>query len=271
VQTNETSTPIAIFLAWDVGSYKNQSGYQQVSVGGGVYETLTNLPTSGTAYVSVELQSGTASEVILSVNDTTTWTGHQATKITGLTTAWTTHTWNFSLYPGGLAAFHFGNAPAGSGLTQQTGDVKLRYLKIWATVPSSIVNRNLTIQGDLTCTGNVTCVGLTQTSDESIKQNIAPASLGQIMNVFDAIDVKTYQRTDVAGNRIGFIAQDFVNSLPEAFGNIVSKTYVDGAPLWALDYARVGSAILWGVCKRQEADIAALANRVTALEARKRK
>jgi len=270
IHTNETSAPIAIFLAWDVGSYTNQTGYQQVSVGGGCYEVLSSLPTSGTAYLSVELQSGAANEVILSVNDTTTWTGHQATKITGLTTAWQTFTWSFQLYSGTLLAFHLGNVPSGSGLTQQNGDVKLRYLKIWAAVPSSVISRNLTVQGDVTCTGSITCVSVTQTSDESIKQNVAPASLLEIMKVFDAIDVKTYQRTDMPGNRIGFIAQDFVESLPEAFDNIVAKTYDGGVPLWSLDYARLAT-ILWGVCKQQEIDIAVLANRISALEGGKRK
>ena len=272
MQTDETGI-VPLYLAWDVGTYTNATGHQVANVGasgGGVYETLTNLPTSGTACVSVELQSGTASEVILSVNDTTTWTGHQATKITGLTSSWQTFTWNWSLHPGSIAAFHFGNLPYASGLTQQTGNVKLRYLKIWAAVPSSVINKNLTVQGDITCTGAITCVSVTQTSDASIKKDVSPASLGQIMKVFDAVEVKTYERTDMEGSRIGFIAQDFVEALPSEYDNIVNKTYHDDVLLWTLDYARLVT-LLWGVCKRQEIDIAVLASRITALEAKKTK
>jgi len=271
INTQEGATPIPLYLAWDVGSYTNQTGFQLVgSATYGVYESLINLPSSGTMYLSVEFQAGTTNEVIFAANDSTQWSGHQSIKFTGLSSSWQTFTYNFSLYSNGKVNFHLLIVPPGSGLTQAAGNVKMRHLQLWTAVPNSVINRNLTVQGDITCTGAISCVSVTQTSDESIKQNIMPASLGQIMKAFEGVEVQTYERTDIDGPRIGFVAQDFVKALPSDYGNIVSKVYRDGIPLWSLDYARLVT-ILWGVCKRQEVDIAALANRVTALEARKRK
>jgi hypothetical protein len=39
--------------------------------------------------------------------------------------------------------------------------------------------------------------------------------------------------------------------------------------LLALDYARLGSTVLWGVCKRQQQAIEALTLRLDALEAKR--
>ena len=78
-----------------------------------------------------------------------------------------------------------------------------------------------------------------------------------IQEIFDSFEVKQYQRTDVQGNRIGFIAQDFVNALPTEYDNITHMDYSTGNPLWGLDYARL-TTILWGVCKNQEERIKAL-------------
>ena len=105
-----------------------------------------------------------------------------------------------------------------------------------------------------------------QTSDARIKENIANCDLDEIQAVFDQVEVKQYQRTDVPGNRIGFIANDLAAALPDEWGNITRMTYDTGTPLWGLDYARLGSTILWGVCKKQQAQLAALTARVAALE-----
>ena len=100
----------------------------------------------------------------------------------------------------------------------------------------------------LTAVTTVTCVSVIQTSDESIKQNIVNCDLAVIQGVFDAVDVKQYERTDIEGNRIGFIAQDLVKALPIEYDNIAQMTYNTGNPLWGSDYARL-TTILWGVCK----------------------
>ena len=85
------------------------------------------------------------------------------------------------------------------------------------------------------------------------------------MGIFDAIEVKQYSRTDVAGKRLGYIAQDFATALPEEYGNIVHMSYSTGNPLLSLDYSRIG-CLLWGVCKNQQAELKALTARVAALE-----
>ena len=107
---------------------------------------------------------------------------------------------------------------------------------------------------DIIASGKVTCVSLIQTSDKRIKENIVDADLVQIQSVFDKVDVKMYNRTDIEGSRIGFIAQDFVNTLPGEFSNIAIETYHTGNPLWGLDYFRL-TTILWSVCKQQQKQI----------------
>ncbi len=117
------------------------------------------------------------------------------------------------------------------------------------------------------------CTSLTQTSDESIKENIENASLGELQSIFDAVDVKTYTRTDIPGSRVGFVAQDVEAAISEEskLQNIVHPIYSNKAPLLGLDYARLASTVLWGVCKQQQAAIADLAVRVSALESKKKK
>ena len=78
-----------------------------------------------------------------------------------------------------------------------------------------------------------------------------------IQGVFDAVDVKQYERTDIEGNRIGFIAQDLVKVLPIEYDNIAQMSYTTGNPLWGLDYARL-TTILWGVCKNLQSRVDAL-------------
>ena len=81
--------------------------------------------------------------------------------------------------------------------------------------------------------------------------------------------MKTYKRSDVdGGSRVGFIAQDFQGALSDTpFQNIVHRV-CNEEPTSGLDYSRL-SCILWGVCKRQKAELAALADRVIALESKK--
>ena len=84
----------------------------------------------------------------------------------------------------------------------------------------------------------------------------------------------TYTRTDgVQGPRVGFIAQDVEAAIPvdSKLKNIVHPIYSNKAPLLGLDYARLASTVLWGVCKKQQAQIADLAVRVSALESKKSK
>jgi hypothetical protein len=72
------------------------------------------------------------------------------------------------------------------------------------------------------------------------------------------VDVKTYNRTDIPGERIGFIAQDIQEHLPPEFANILGRQYGEDEPLLNLSYDRL-VCVLWGACK-------ALTARVEALE-----
>ena len=136
----------------------------------------------------------------------------------------------------------------------------MRYTQLYASGATSVVIAAPISCDSLTALTTVTCVSLVQTSDESIKQNIVNCDLDVIQGVFDAVDVKQYERTDVQGNRIGFIAQDLVKALPIEYDNIAQMSYNTGNPLWGLDYARL-TTVLWGVCKH-------LQSRVDALESK---
>ena len=103
-------------------------------------------------------------------------------------------------------------------------------------------------------------MSLVQTSDESIKNGVEDASLDDLMNIFEATDVKTYTRKDVPGKRIGFIAQDVQAKMPKDLSNLVFMTYEQDQPLLALDYSRLAATVLWGVCKN-------LQQRIEVLEA----
>ena len=117
------------------------------------------------------------------------------------------------------------------------------------------------MSGSLAVAGHINCASLTQTSDRRIKTNIVDADLDSIQELFDSIQVKQYERTDIPGPRIGFIADDIQDAVPEEFGNIVYNHYTEEeGNMLALDYARLGSTILWGMCKNLQARVEALEN-----------
>ena len=101
---------------------------------------------------------------------------------------------------------------------------------------------------------------------QKIKNEIENASLDDLMNIFEATDVKTYTRKDVPGKRIGFIAQDVQAKMPKDLSNLVFMTYEQDQPLLALDYSRLVT-VLWAVAKNQQIALEALIQRVATLEA----
>ena len=122
-------------------------------------------------------------------------------------------------------------------------------------------NRTSFIYGDLTVTGAITCVSVTQTSDQSIKDNIKDIDLTPI---FNNVNVKSYNRTDKPelGERVGFIAQDIKkacndNNLPNTFTNDIILE--DDTALLGLDYSRLVT-VLWSKVKQLEQRIAVLEN-----------
>ena len=121
---------------------------------------------------------------------------------------------------------------------------------------------------------NVQCYGtFTSASDKRLKQDIRDADIDACQTVFDAIDAKVYKRKDIetTSDRIGFLADDFLANLPSEFQNIVSVN--PNSPedkeeaMMGLDYGRI-TAILWGVCKNQQKQLAELTARVASLESK---
>ena len=163
-------------------------------------------------------------------------------------------------------SMHFNMQPTGHSPAPSTGTVNLRNLRVYTIGGSAAISQNLNV------TGNITCTSLTQTSDERVKENVQLADLVEIQNIFNNVDVKTYERNDgFLGSRIGFIAQDFQNTIDyeSKFQKIVNPIFTE-PPLAGLDYSRL-TTILWGVCKKQQELITSLESRVQALESPKTK
>ncbi len=127
----------------------------------------------------------------------------------------------------------------------------MKNLNLYRNTNTAAVTAQLSCSQDILCDRSVTANAFVSTSDRSIKQNIQDADLDACMDLFHAVEVKTYQRTDVAGERIGYIAQDVQQNQPAQFGNLVHTTYRGDTSLLALDYPRL-SCVLWGVVKKLE-------------------
>ena len=119
-------------------------------------------------------------------------------------------------------------------------------------------------------TGSITCVAVTQTSDRRVKTDIEDANLDDAQRVFDAVGVKRYRRTDMAGSRVGFIAQDMQAALTgtgweNVMGTMRQQTpatepggeTILGEELLTIDHIRL-SALLWAQCKNLQTRIEAL-------------
>ena len=262
VTTDEANSVYFPFLG---GTYTNTNTHTQVTLSGsnaGLYSKFLNPLTTGIWNVEVELQAGTTNEMVFTAFHGG-WTNVQYIEFTGLTTSWQTFTWTFNALSGGDLYVNLGydlQVP----VTQTAGTVLWKNWRIYQSPATCTISAPLTT-GSITSSATVTAVSFTSTSDRSIKTNIHDANLETIQGVFDAIEVKQYERTDVAGKRLGYIANDFEAVLPEEYGNIVQKVYSSGNPLLSMDYSRL-SCILWGVCKNQQAALAALTTRVAALE-----
>ena len=166
------------------------------------------------------------------------------------------------MYSNGAVNFHIGHTPPGV-TAQPAGSVHIRNYRLSTTPNTSAFTSKLTVARDIVSSANISCVALTQTSDRAIKEGIKDASLDDLQAIFDNTEAKTYTRTDIEGNRLGFIAQDIQEKLTPEIGNLVYMNYETGTPLLALDYSRL-VACLWGVTKR-------LQQRIEALEAPKKK
>ena len=158
-----------------------------------------------------------------------------------------------------------------TGAQPATGDTfHLQNITITEIASATAVSLapDLIVTGGIVCSGAIQCVSLVQTSDEAIKQNVAAASLDELQSIFDEIEVKTYERTDIPGSRVGMIAQDVQAAIPidSRLQNLVHTIYTDKAPLLGLDYSRLASTVLWGALKYQQNRLDELMSRVSALE-----
>jgi hypothetical protein len=266
VQTFDDATPISIHVTWGSGAYTNvQNSHQQISIP--VYHHFGSLG-SGTVYMTVELKAGTCNEAVFSINDSTAWVQVHENKFSNLSTSvWTTFSWQFPIPSNGKINFHIGYIPTGSSLTQAPGTVLLKNLHLYKSTASATISSQLGCSGDLICSRTITATSFASTSDEAIKENVQDASIEDCMEIFQHVDVKTYNRKDVAGQRIGFVAQDIQQYLPPEFANVLGMQYGGDMPLLSLSYDRL-VCVLWAVCKSQEQRISALDGRLTSLEAK---
>ena len=99
--------------------------------------------------------------------------------------------------------------------------------------------------------------GTNAASDQRLKDNVQDMPEDDAINLLKSISAKTYTRNDMTDNkrRAGFIAQDFETApitLGEKWiGTAPSATDRNGSgtDINTLAYDRVGSPILWTVCK----------------------
>ena len=164
----------------------------------------------------------------------------------------------------GTSTFFFGLTPTGV-TPQPAGSVQIRNFRFSGAPDVSAFTSKVTVTNDLVCSANISCNALVQTSDRAIKEEITDAPLDDLQAIFDNVEAKYYTRTDIPGNRLGFIAQDVKEKLPPQIGNVVYQSYETGNPLYALDYSRL-VCCLWGVCKKQQRAIEDLSLRLDALE-----
>jgi hypothetical protein len=255
------SAPTPTHIPWQSGFYADASTHQTVTLASanvGVWHSYNNSGT-GEVYVSLEIKAGTVDHVVMSINGGNNWGEVRETKIENLSTSvWTTVTWSFPIPSTGHFNWHLGIIPDGSSFTQGVGTILIKNTRFHKTTATSTISALLTCQEDVICERGVTAVSFLSTSDQSVKSNVQDASIDDCFEAFQNIQPKTYTRTDiVGGTRLGFIAQDVDDAIPEEFLNLIGHQYGGSEPLMQLDYSRL-VVLLWGACKRLEARIVAL-------------
>merc|ERR1711966_630595 len=131
-----------------------------------------------------------------------------------------------------------------SGL-QTSGTAIVKNLTITTSpIASSTFNRNLISTGSCTASSFVT------SSDASIKTCVEDVDTEACMTMLKNIQAKTYLRTDINSidKRIGFIAQDIQQWLPNEFANITAQV---SESVLGLDYSRL-TPVLWTIIKKLE-------------------
>ena len=158
------------------------------------------------------MKQNSVDHIIFSTNNGITWTGHEEIKF-NLTNDWQIYTWQFTIPANGNVNLHLGVVPPGSSLSQTAGNILIKNIRLYRNSANVSVAAQLNCAENIICNRNITATGFASTSDESIKENIQNASIGDCVNLFDAVDIKIYNRKDIGGNRIGFIAQNIQENI----------------------------------------------------------
>jgi len=274
-QSFDTASPVSVHISWDVfgsGGYTNVSGSHQELTLPRLAKDF-NQPAGTKVYLTVDLKAGTLTEVVFATHDNSSWFD-MITFASLSGTDWVTYTWSFTLTAGNFV-FGIGYVPSNLGVNmnftnQSSGTVLIRNLHLYTTGDLATISAPLTCEKDVTFNtsiesqhayiiNGITAANYFSSSDERLKTDVQDASLQSCQQVFDAVEVKTYERTDLPGPRIGFIAQDIQQSLPAEFANLVGTRPGGDAedPFLTLDYSRL-VCLLWGVVKNLQARIEAL-------------
>ena len=249
----DDATPTSTHLAWLAGVYVNNLNVSQ-TITIPLYHHYFDLG-SGTCFMSIQIKADTATDALISVNDSTGWNEVSEIRFDDLsTTEWKTYTWSFTIPSNGKMNFHIGYVPTGSSLTQTAGNLEIKNLRLYKTTATATISSQLSCVEDVICGRTISAKGFASTSDRRIKTNIKNASIDTCVDLFNKIDVKTYNRTDFKGNRLGFIANDFYDNIPEEFENLVGMLYGGEQALLSLSYDRI-VCVLWGVVKNQQKQI----------------
>jgi hypothetical protein len=231
-------------------------------------------------YLSVELRASTITEWALAVRNDTHWTA--AILFQGLSSSeWRTYTWSFEVPITGRITLLTGfKAIVGDSIANVVwlnGSVQLKNFHLYKSADLVTIDAPLrcekdaffstSIESHRAYVTSITAGQYFSTSDERIKTDVQDASLEACQRIFDAVVPKVYERTDMPGQRVGFIAQHIQSSAPPEFANLWgTRPGADGQELLTIDYSRIASCVLWGVVKLQQAKIADLTSRLEALE-----
>jgi hypothetical protein len=278
-QSFDTATPISTHMNWGGNAtINNVSGsHQEITLNSSTYLVYGGQTIGERVYVSLELKAATPASLIelaFAVRNNTYWT--DTITFQGLSSSvWRTFTWSFDVPDNATIILVIGQIPAQVGggsfpnVTLQSGTVLLRNFHMYKSADLATISAPLTCEKDVTFSTSIesqhayiinaiTAANYFSSSDERLKTNVQDASLQSCQQVFDAVQVKTYERTDLAGKRIGFIAQDIEASSPSEFANLYgTRPSEDGVPYLTLDYSRLVT-VLWGVVKNMQARLEAL-------------
>ena len=123
---------------------------------------------------------------------------------------------------------------------------------------------NHTMTGSLNISGSIT-----SSSDRVLKSDITDVPIEEVKQLLSNISPKEYTRTDTNTQRIGFIANDFDEHVPDTWrDSIVGTAMINqttdeegnttgGEEIKTLDYSRL-TAVLWKVCQDLQARVEAL-------------